>query len=338
MIDEIILFGFRMLFWISLYLQIDRGFQDAKQHCSNKHDFRKGDKGLQKEDHTDPDLVKAWFKDAGDILNKRYGNDFIDMDVHVDEVHAYKDARSGEWEWSRIHGHAAVVPTIEVDGERVLNGKQFCARKNIKSLNQAIHEMSMEKYGVPYMENADKKKDDEKSDEKSDKKMDRRSISQLKKESAKKLMEAEVAVAEREHALDEKEQILNERAKKQATRQKKQEANKKVLDDTIRDLREKSAAIREREGRVAECESSIYAKRQEQEEREKDFQKREDALEAQTRFLNEREDAVAKRETEQDELIRLGRKAKASQISEGIQSEEHHDRRLPDISSIGYGG
>ena len=46
MIDEIILFVFRMLFWISLYLQIDRGFQDAKQHCSNKHDFRKGDKAM----------------------------------------------------------------------------------------------------------------------------------------------------------------------------------------------------------------------------------------------------------------------------------------------------
>lgn len=295
-------------------------------------------KGLQKEDHTDPDLVKSWFKDAGDVINKKYGDDFIDMDVHVDEVHAYKDARSGEWEWSRIHGHAAVVPTIEVDGERVLNGKQFCARKNIKSLNQAIHEMSMEKYGVPYMENADKKKDDEKSDEKYDKKMDRKSIAHLKAESAKKLMEAEAAIAERERALDEKEQALNDRAKKQAIRQKKQEANKKVLDDTIQDLRERSVKIRDREGRVADRETDVDAKLQEQEEREKEFQKREDALEAQTRFLEEREKAVSEREAENQELILLGRRVKAGQISEGIQSEEHGERRLPDISSIGYGG
>ena len=295
-------------------------------------------KGLQKEDHTDPEVVKSWFRDLGDLLNKRYGADFIDMDVHVDEVHLYKDARSGEWEWSRIHGHGAVVPVIEVDGERVLNGKQFCSRKNIKSLNQAIHEMSMEKYGVPYMENADKKKDNEKSGEKSDKKMDRRSISQLKAESAKKLMEAEVAIAERERALDEKEQALNDRAKKQAIRQKKQEANKKVLDDTIQDLRERSVKIRDREGRVAERETDVDAKRQEQEEREKEFQKREDALEAQTRFLDEREQAVSEREAVNQELILLGRRVKAGQISEGIQSEEHGERRLPDISSIGYGG
>ena len=47
MIDEILMFGARMLFWIGHYLWIDRGLQNAKGHCREKQCFRKGAKAMK---------------------------------------------------------------------------------------------------------------------------------------------------------------------------------------------------------------------------------------------------------------------------------------------------
>ena len=157
-------------------------------------------KGLQSEDQYDPETVKAWFKDVGDILDKRYGKDFIEMDVHVDEVHPYIDARTKKWTWSLIHGHAAVIPTVTEDGERYLNGKKFASRAAINELNQAIHEMSMEKYHVPYMDGSGKKGN--------------MSIGRCKHESAKLLMEREAEVAEQQRQNEAEKQALTERAER----------------------------------------------------------------------------------------------------------------------------
>jgi len=71
---------------------------------------------------------------------------------------------------------------------------------------------------------------------------------------------------------------------------------------------------------------------QAQNEAEAAFQVKEDSLDAQRKVVEERERAVAERERENQELILLGRKAKAGQISEGIQpTTRHPERRLPDI-------
>lgn len=67
--------------------------------------------------------------------------------------HAYIDLGTREIVTSRVHGHAAIVP--DVNGK--LNGKQFSARKNISSLNNAIHEMTMKQYGVMFMDGTKKK-------------------------------------------------------------------------------------------------------------------------------------------------------------------------------------
>ncbi len=157
-------------------------------------------KGLQNEDQYDPETVRAWFKDVGDILDKRYGKDFIEMDVHVDEVHPYIDAKTKKWTWSLIHGHAAVIPTVTEDGERYLNGKKFASRTAINELNQAIHEMSMEKYHVPYMDGSGKKGN--------------MSIGRCKHESAKLLMEREAEVAEQQRQNEAEKQALTERAER----------------------------------------------------------------------------------------------------------------------------
>lgn len=157
-------------------------------------------KGLQNEDQYDPETVRAWFKDVGDILDKRYGKDFIEMDVHVDEVHPYIDAKTKKWTWSLIHGHAAIIPTVTEDGERYLNGKKFASRTAINELNQAIHEMSMEKYHVPYMDGSGKKGN--------------MSIGRCKHESAKLLMEREAEVAEQQRQNEAEKQVLAERAER----------------------------------------------------------------------------------------------------------------------------
>ena len=198
-------------------------------------------KGLQEEDRYDPQRVKAWFKDVGDILKARYGDDFIEMDVHVDEVHPYQNAETGEWEWSRVHGHAAIIPTVMEDGERYLNGKKFASRAAINSLNQEIHKMSMQKYHVPYMDGSGKK--------------GRATVTQLKARSAELLLETEKKQEQtaleqkktgREQDLVAREQAkekkkLDETAQEQANTQKKQDDRTKVqkiilrvINDTIK--------------------------------------------------------------------------------------------------------
>lgn len=70
-----------------------------------------------------------------------------------------------------------------------------------------------------------------------------------------------------------------------------------------------------------------------QDEAAAEFQVKEDSLDAQRKVVEERERAVAERERNNQELILLGRKAKAGQISEDIQSTtKHPERRLPDIN------
>ncbi len=112
----------------------------------------------------DYDRVLAWFRDVGDLLRDRYGECMIDMDIHFDEVHMYLDPTSKDFTWSRVHAHASLIPAIpetdengEPTGEMVLNAKRFCAKSCIMALNQAVHDMTMQKYDMPYMDGSRKK-------------------------------------------------------------------------------------------------------------------------------------------------------------------------------------
>jgi hypothetical protein len=263
-------------------------------------------KALQKDDEYDPQVVRAWFKDVGDIFKARYGDDFLEMDVHVDEVHPYKDARTKEWEWSRVHGHAAIVPTVTEDGERFLNGKKFASRSAINSLNQAIHEMSVQKYHVPYIDGSGKKGKSA-------------SVPQLKARSAKLLMETEAEIEERLSFASD--MMLEADAKEQ------------YADQQLDDAAAAQVAAEKRASELDRREAGISAKQRQQDEREKEFQRREDALDAQRVVLEERERAVAERERKNQELIQRGRRAQAEDLSDGIHpadhTEERTERRLP---------
>jgi hypothetical protein len=276
-------------------------------------------KALQKDDEFDPQVVKAWFKDVGDIFKARYGDDFLEMDVHVDEVHPYKDARTKEWEGSRVHGHAAIVPTVTEDGERYLNGKKFASRSAINSLNQAIHEMSIQKYHVPYIDGSGKKGKSA-------------SVPQLKAKSAQLLMEAEQDVAERERQLKERLEFASDMMLEA-------DAKEQYADQQLDDAAAAQAAAERRTADLDRREAGISAKQRQQDEREKEFQKREDSLDAQRVVLEERERAVAERERKNQELIQRGRRAQAEDLSDGIQPadhiEEHPERRLPNTDYYG---
>lgn len=96
---------------------------------------------------TDEADMVSWFKEAGKILQEKYGDNLIEMSAHFDEQHEYRD-EAGELVRSRPHAHACLVP--EVDGK--LNGKQFSSRARIVELNKSLQEMSIEKFGVPMMD------------------------------------------------------------------------------------------------------------------------------------------------------------------------------------------
>ena len=58
-----------------------------------------------------PDEQSRWLREvAGPTLREVYGERFIDMDVHMDEVHYYVNPRTGRRVLSRVHGHADIVP------------------------------------------------------------------------------------------------------------------------------------------------------------------------------------------------------------------------------------
>lgn len=90
-----------------------------------------------------------WLSDAYEVIEGRCGEEnIIDAYIHGDEVHDYRDARTGEWVTSREHLHIYALPVV--DGK--LNGKKFSSEAAMKAMNKAIDDMSREKYGVRFLE------------------------------------------------------------------------------------------------------------------------------------------------------------------------------------------
>lgn len=97
---------------------------------------------------TDDLFALQWFRKVGDIMNSRYGANFLEMSVHFDEVHNYVDPETHQTVRSRPHAHVFLVP--EVDGR--LNGKAFASRAELKDLNNAIQKMTHDSFGCDFVE------------------------------------------------------------------------------------------------------------------------------------------------------------------------------------------
>lgn len=92
--------------------------------------------------------VHEFVKNVQMLVCHQYGRDnVLNLYVHNDEVHDYKDAKTGENRTSLRHVHFIVVS--EVNGQ--LNGKKFSSKANMQKLNRAIDNMSRKQFGVSFL-------------------------------------------------------------------------------------------------------------------------------------------------------------------------------------------
>lgn len=130
-----------------------------------------------------PKDEKAFFMAVIDIITNQYGEDnIVQYYMHQDEKHEYIHAETGERCMSRSHLQCYVVP--EHKGK--LNGKWFSSRSNMVKLNNSIHWMAQEQFGVMFLDGSKRKS--------------RKTVEQLKNESA--YLEAQQELDAQKIALD----------------------------------------------------------------------------------------------------------------------------------------
>lgn len=102
----------------------------------------------------DTKTASEWFNKAYKAICMQYGKqNVMNVYTHRDEQHEYIDSESNERRMSREHMHVIIIP--EHDGK--LNGKWFSSRRNMMRLNNTLHEMTENDYGLPFMDGSKKK-------------------------------------------------------------------------------------------------------------------------------------------------------------------------------------
>lgn len=130
-----------------------------------------------------PEDEKAFFMSVLEIIKNQYGEDnIIQYYMHQDEKHEYINSETGERCMSRSHMQCYVVP--EHNGK--LNGKWFSNKSNMIKINNAIHKMAQEQFGVMFMDGSKKKS--------------RKTVEQLKSEST--YLEAQKELDAQKMAID----------------------------------------------------------------------------------------------------------------------------------------
>lgn len=192
-----------------------------------------------------------------DIIGKQYGKqNIMNVYLHVDEVHEYIDSRTKSKTMSRKHIHCYVTP--EIDGR--LNCRDFSSRNNMIKLNNAIHEMTLNDYGVKFMDGSKRKSKD--------------SVEALKRSSERLELEAEVkALKSERNALKDEIRAL-EACKQELTKEeltepyrgfrKRFEGSKQSGDSIANTLKEtktklQRVAEQERSERLAKRNADIYS-------------------------------------------------------------------------------
>lgn len=109
-----------------------------------------------------------FFQELHGVYQDFLGDDLHGQIVHKDEIHQYVDPQTHETKTSLPHSHtlaSAYVEWTEKDkktGEVIkrqgINGKNFSSTARINQLNAAVDKMCREKFGVPYVTGAEKKK------------------------------------------------------------------------------------------------------------------------------------------------------------------------------------
>lgn len=106
---------------------------------------------------TDAGLSEDFFKAAEDVFKGQFGNAYIGGVVHLDEVHDYFDPILKKTVTSCEHGNVWVCCHAKWTDKRKgitregINGKNFETKEALNKLNNAIHTMCLERFGVPYL-------------------------------------------------------------------------------------------------------------------------------------------------------------------------------------------
>lgn len=158
---------------------------------------------------------EEWFKRVNSIVRKFAGKEnVLNFYVHADEVHNYKDAETGKDRTSRKHIHVYCIP--EINGK--LNGKKFSSRSRIEGINNDIHKMTQEQFGVDFMDGSKKKS--------------KKSVETLKNASREREAQERMQhIADREEAQHEFEEGQRIRRKKMKEREKEIDQKEKELDE-----------------------------------------------------------------------------------------------------------
>lgn len=108
-------------------------------------------------EHLNRNEYSEWFDEVNSIVAEMYGGDdaanIVGMYQHYDEEHTYIDAETKQKRVSRVHEHIYIIP--EHDGR--LNGKWFSSKANMLKVNNAIDKMTMQEYGISFMDGSKKK-------------------------------------------------------------------------------------------------------------------------------------------------------------------------------------
>ena len=95
-----------------------------------------------------PERHELWLEDVYELLEERIGAaNVIAGYIHADEIHEYRDARTGRKRMSLPELHMYVIP--EVKGQ--LNGRKFSSPSAMRQTNKAIEKMTLQRYGVPFL-------------------------------------------------------------------------------------------------------------------------------------------------------------------------------------------
>lgn len=213
-------------------------------------------------EHLKDEDANKWFKRVYEIMSSKYGSEnILNFYVHKDEKHEYIDAVTHERKMSRFHAHCYVVPVVNDK----LNGKAFSSAKNMREINNLIHQMTADEFGVQFMDGS--------------KRSSKKTVEKLKAESAQLEAEANInAIRERERKANE----LLEEARKTSLRasqsltEAREQANRIITEASeqankiITEAREQAKAEIEREKKVRMSSFSNYVRKAVEEKQRRD--------------------------------------------------------------------
>lgn len=201
-------------------------------------------KGLQ---NKDIDTKVKWFDEVAELVGKQYGSDnILNGYVHLDEVHKYTNAESGNIDTSREHFHLFVMPIID----NRLNGRDFSNRKNMNMLNNSIQKMSLDKFNVEFMDGSKKKST--------------KTVEQLKNDSR---------FLEVQNQLNEQQLQLNHKARLLTGKENSLNAKESNLNAIESDLNDKLSKVSEREYNVKQREINVNLRYKQLEEEKEDYKR-----------------------------------------------------------------